>query len=688
LRQGYAPATVRERIKANLAAMFRVSEPDGTPNPLVCFGFNIKDADGHPAGEVAWSDVFNVIRDTEGVRKLGDLHGDLKLNGLPADVKIGIKELPVPDLTIDLTAPGRAYDRIGQRIFFGTGQRVDCAVDHSGIPTGVTVAGKERWLGVFLRFDRLLSDPRTDGNSQQVFFREDESFELVVRQSPEGSIGAALKVSLQDDELLVCDVLRRSGQTQILAGDIDSSRRQAFVFASGSAVEVLSGLWSAIAPAARTVQSALDSVDSIIAGHLGGTAYRHAAGHVDYTPHGFVSAGNVQAAVDELVDDLSSATAGNPGASRIGADAVVGIPNALAASNVDSQLSQLLGWLNSHVGAAAGAHNASAIAAAAHNYLAGTSVQAQLQEIVAALLSQAIGTCGASRIGADGASSSPTSLGAGTVRSQLGELLGAVNARSVAAELASQTLPGTGLIGAVAAPGSPDSLAAGTVAEQLAAVLALINARARKSGDTFGGNLIPDVSGRVLGEASARWAAFLQDANATASATDTPAIRAYAFDAATPAIRAAGGAYYFEGEAIEASHFVYSVFDGPVTIWDFIKGWTFLPQHSGDVPDAVEVNGVTQRNIVKAWGSVSAVGTLLEPHWNVASITRLGAGRYGVTLDVSPGTRKAVVATISTIFGGDYSIWVSNPDDATFQVAINGNGLPADQGFMFVVMGA
>ncbi|MFH0899612.1 MAG: t4-like baseplate wedge, partial [Pseudomonadota bacterium] len=94
LRQGHAAAAVRERIKAHLAVMFRVSEPDGTPNPLVDFGFNIKDADGNPAGEVAWSDVFNVIRDTEGVRKLGDLHGDLKLNGLPADVKLGIKEFP------------------------------------------------------------------------------------------------------------------------------------------------------------------------------------------------------------------------------------------------------------------------------------------------------------------------------------------------------------------------------------------------------------------------------------------------------------------------------------------------------------------------------------------------------------------------------------------------------------------
>jgi len=95
LRQGHAKATVRDRVKANLQAMFRVSEPDGTPNPLVDFGFNIKDADGNPVGEIAWSDVFNVIRDTTGVRKVGDRHGDLKLNNLPADVRLGIKEFPL-----------------------------------------------------------------------------------------------------------------------------------------------------------------------------------------------------------------------------------------------------------------------------------------------------------------------------------------------------------------------------------------------------------------------------------------------------------------------------------------------------------------------------------------------------------------------------------------------------------------
>lgn len=95
LRQGASPAETRDRIRKNLADMFRIELADGTPNRAVDFGFNVRDADGNPAGEIAWSDVFNVIRDTEGVRKLGDGPYDLKLNGLPADVRLGLKEFPV-----------------------------------------------------------------------------------------------------------------------------------------------------------------------------------------------------------------------------------------------------------------------------------------------------------------------------------------------------------------------------------------------------------------------------------------------------------------------------------------------------------------------------------------------------------------------------------------------------------------
>ena len=93
--RGYSPATVRDRVQRNLERMFQLTLDDGTPNDQVDFGFNIKDAEGQPAGEVAWSDVFNAIRDTEGVRKLGDGHGGLNLNGVPADVPLGVKEFPV-----------------------------------------------------------------------------------------------------------------------------------------------------------------------------------------------------------------------------------------------------------------------------------------------------------------------------------------------------------------------------------------------------------------------------------------------------------------------------------------------------------------------------------------------------------------------------------------------------------------
>jgi len=334
---------------------------------------------------------------------------------------------PVPDLTIDLTAPGRAYDNLGQRIFFGTGQTVDCAVDFAGIPTEVPSAGQQRWLGIFLKFERLLSDPRTDGNSQQVFFRRDESFEIVVRQAPPGPIGSAAKVPLQPDELLICDVLRGNGQTQILAPDIDTSRRQAFIFAQGDAVQVVSGGWSTLQPTVDTVQSTIDEIDDELTDHFAGTARRHPASDIDIPAHGFVAATDVEGAIHELVDDLSSTASGTPGAQKVGADAAPGTPHALAAGNVDGQLSQLLAWLNAHVGAAAGAHNASAIAAVAHSYIAGTSVQAQLQEIVTDLGSQAPGSAGSSRVGADAVSGSPHALTAGTVDAQLAALLGNIN---------------------------------------------------------------------------------------------------------------------------------------------------------------------------------------------------------------------------------------------------------------------
>jgi hypothetical protein len=221
------------------------------------------------------------------------------------------------DVVGEPSAPGRGADAVDHEVLEADSEdevrqphHAPGQVDSEGLPTDVPQSGEERWLSVFLRFARNPWDPRTDGNSQQVMFREDESFQIVVRQAPPAPLGSAQRVPLVDDELLVCDVHRLPGQTQITTADIDVARRQSFVFATGNAISVIAGLWKVIVPAAGTVQASLDAIDAWLTAHLGGAAaHRHNAKDVDYTPHGFVASSTVQAAVDELVDDLSSTAA-------------------------------------------------------------------------------------------------------------------------------------------------------------------------------------------------------------------------------------------------------------------------------------------------------------------------------------------------------------------------------------------
>jgi len=94
LRQGANAATVRAAILSALTAFFAVSLPSGSPNPDVDFGWNLKDANGDPAGEVALSDVFDVVRDVAGVRKIGAGPADFMLNGARADLVLGTREFP------------------------------------------------------------------------------------------------------------------------------------------------------------------------------------------------------------------------------------------------------------------------------------------------------------------------------------------------------------------------------------------------------------------------------------------------------------------------------------------------------------------------------------------------------------------------------------------------------------------
>jgi len=355
-----------------------------------------------------------------------DLAADIGIYGIVTGA-VPTQHSPVPGLSVDLTSPTRAYDRLGQRVFIGIDRTVDCSVDLVGIPTAVASPGNERWLAVFLRFARQLSDPRTDGNAQQVYFRRDESYELVVRQAPEGPVGAATRVAMQPDELLVCDIRLAHGQTQLLNTHIDLARRQAFIFAQGDAVAVQSGTWTVLQPAVNTVQATLDDVDAELADHFSGGTRRHPASAIDFAPHAFLTAVTLQAALVELLDRLLSTISGSPGAQRIGADAAPGTPHGLGPGTVDSQLSQLLAWLNAHVGAITGAHSASAIAALPHQHISAVSVQGQLEEIVNDLKSTNP-SLGTAQVGSGAVGGSPYALANGTARTQLSSLLGSLNA--------------------------------------------------------------------------------------------------------------------------------------------------------------------------------------------------------------------------------------------------------------------
>lgn len=95
LATGQDATTVRSRIEANLAAFFASENADGTLNTEIDFGFRFVETTGDPDGKLPWSDVFNIIRDTNGVQKMDDGIDNLLLNGVRSDVTILLREFPI-----------------------------------------------------------------------------------------------------------------------------------------------------------------------------------------------------------------------------------------------------------------------------------------------------------------------------------------------------------------------------------------------------------------------------------------------------------------------------------------------------------------------------------------------------------------------------------------------------------------
>lgn len=88
--------TVANAIRANLEAFFAIDNADGTKNTNIDFGINYPTGrSGNQESEIPLSDVYNVVRDTPGVRKIGDGNVDFTLNGANADLLINPVGFPV-----------------------------------------------------------------------------------------------------------------------------------------------------------------------------------------------------------------------------------------------------------------------------------------------------------------------------------------------------------------------------------------------------------------------------------------------------------------------------------------------------------------------------------------------------------------------------------------------------------------
>lgn len=142
-KPGYDVATVKTNIRNALVAFFALRLSSGAKNTLIDFGFNLKLANGNPANEIALSDVFNVVRDIDGVREIGDALVDFQLSayrvitttlaysggGSPAVLVQALAHTDVPVLITD-------FPRLKMSTFGGTTPDIDLTIDGVNYPPG------------------------------------------------------------------------------------------------------------------------------------------------------------------------------------------------------------------------------------------------------------------------------------------------------------------------------------------------------------------------------------------------------------------------------------------------------------------------------------------------------------------------------------------------------------------------
>jgi len=223
-----------------------------------------------------------------------------------------VAEQGVPDLTVQV-AGGVVYDKSGQRINIPSTQNVDCSKDYNLVSTAVAAPGNERWLSIFAQTDRVLTDPRTDGNGLTVYFQRAESFKFKVVAGAEAGAGLGVRPALDGTNVLLADAKLVFGTTQIFNADISTTRRESSIVISGSPRAITQG----------QVNTALSNLLSYYNNHVTGAADKHPAADINYAggpawADGTTNpAATVEAQLDKIISDLGAGA----GAAKIHANA-------------------------------------------------------------------------------------------------------------------------------------------------------------------------------------------------------------------------------------------------------------------------------------------------------------------------------------------------------------------------------
>jgi len=324
---------------------------------------------------------------------------------------LGVAQHGAGDGTVNIGI-GAGYDKLGERLLVPSTQNINVSVDSSNVSTDVAAIGNHRIVSVFLLFDRALSDPRIDGNSNTVYFVRAESFKTLVVQGAEAP--SPTPPSLQASGILLADITRDYGVSAIMQDHISTSRREDAFVANNTPRSIRAG----------TALGGLTQMLQFYCDHVNGVADQHTATALSYSGSGpwadgsTVPSGTVEATFDAVVSDLASTSSGHSGARLIGIEAITGTFGTIAAGELYAVVNALhLATNHDYGGGPTWADSTTNPAA---------SVEAQLDKIVndlAAASSGYTGNSGAHKVGSDALASvagvSGTVITGGTLYSVL-----------------------------------------------------------------------------------------------------------------------------------------------------------------------------------------------------------------------------------------------------------------------------